>query len=408
MLSDYFKISFKGLKQRRLRSWLTMLGIFIGIATIVALMGLGEGLKEAVFSQFSFLNADVVTIETSMSDFGPFAETSNPLGKDEIDTLESIDGIEELAPRLVQSSSYIYEEKKFTVNTFSVPDGKRRDALYDIIALSIEKGEFLEDGDKYEIIVGHDVANNDAYKKPLDTGDKLTIEDKDFRIKGIMEKKGNFIFDRALAINEDVFIDIYDLEKDEYGIIATKVKKGHDIDEVIEEIERRLMKTRDVDEETQDFSVQSSQDTLEQMESTLFGVQLFIYIIAGISILVGGIGIMNTMFTSVVERTRDIGIMKAIGAKNSGIFTLFLIESGLLGTVGGVIGVCLGIGLGFLAEQAGNLMGGAGDNLIQAHFSPELILGAIFFSFIIGAFSGLWPAMRAAKMNPVDALQKTK
>ena len=128
------------------------------------------------------------------------------------------------------------------------------------------------------------------------------------------------------------------------------------------------------------------------------------YIIAGISLVVGGIGIMNTMYTSVVERTKEIGIMKSIGAKNSTIFTLFFIESGLLGAVGGIVGALIGAGIALLVAFIGSLA--LGSDLISAHISPYLIIGAVLFAFIVGSFFGSLPAIQASKLNPVDALRK--
>ena len=125
--------------------------------------------------------------------------------------------------------------------------------------------------------------------------------------------------------------------------------------------------------------------------------------IAAISLLVGGIGIMNTMYTSVLERTREIGTMKAVGAKNSDILFLFLFESGLLGLVGGAIGVGIGLGLGKTAEYIATVQ--LGTNLLQASTDSWLIFGALLFSFIIGALSGVLPAMQASKLKPVDALR---
>ena len=135
-------------------------------------------------------------------------------------------------------------------------------------------------------------------------------------------------------------------------------------------------------------------------------VKIFVYIIAAISLLVGGIGITNTMYASVVERTKEIGIMKSIGAKRSDIFTLFFMESGLLGMVGGLIGISLGLSLAYGLAAIGKAS--LGSDLIQAHVTPGLVIGALMFSFIIGVIAGLLPAIQAAKMQPVNALRHVK
>lgn len=408
MLKDYMLHAVANLQRRKLRSWLTMLGIFIGIATIVTLISLGQGLKEVVFSQFSFLTPDMITITTGMSSYGPASTVSNPFTEKQIRIIEDSPGIYGVAPRLVRNVLYTIDDKRYSGMVFSIPPGKRRDMMYEALSMHFVKGDRLEDGDRYEVIVGYNVANSRSLDKPLRIGDKITIDEQHFTLKGIMEKKGNFMLDNVIAMNEDIMQNLFDIPKDEFTIIAAKVDRGYDVDNVIEYVEDKLRRARDVKEGEEDFEVASAQDTLEQMEATMFAVQLFIYIIAGISIVVGGIGIMNTMFTSVLERTKDIGIMKAIGAKNSTIFTLFFIESGLLGMVGGIIGIILGYALGTGAEQLGNVIGGAGSQLIQAHFPPMLLIGALLGSFIIGSISGIWPAMSAARLHPVDALSKTK
>ncbi len=173
-----------------------------------------------------------------------------------------------------------------------------------------------------------------------------------------------------------------------------------------ENIEKLMRKERDVDKGEEDFTVQTPQAVLAQVNSTLFAVQLFVYVIAAISILVGGIGIMNTMFTSVLERTKEIGIMKSIGARNSTIFSLFFIESGLIGSIGGILGAIIGIstamGLAFVGRLA------LGSELIRADISIWLIVGSIFGAFLLGSIFGVIPAINASKLHPVDALRHTK
>jgi putative ABC transport system permease protein len=138
----------------------------------------------------------------------------------------------------------------------------------------------------------------------------------------------------------------------------------------------------------------------------MFAIQIFIYVIAGISIIIGGIGISNAMYTAVTERTKEIGIMKSIGARNSDIFNLFLIESGLLGMVGGILGILCGLGLAYGLAFVG--MSVLNTDLIRVNASMSLILGALAFSFLIGSVSGLLPAIQAAKLKPVDALRYAK
>ncbi len=171
-------------------------------------------------------------------------------------------------------------------------------------------------------------------------------------------------------------------------------------------MKKKVRKIRGVKEGEEDFSVQTPASIIENVNSVILGVQIFIYIIAGISLLVGGIGIMNTMYTAVVERTKEIGIMKSIGARNSTVFSLFFIESGFLGTIGGAVGALIGYllatGLAFVGKMV------LGSELISAHISPQLIIGSLLFSFVLGSFFGTLPAIGASRLNPVDALRYAK
>ena len=404
---EYFKFAVDNLRHRKLRSWLTMLGIFIGIAAVVSLIGLGEGLRAAINSQFGFLGTDIISV-TASGGFGPpGAGVVNPLTDKELEEIERVKGVENAAGRLLESGKLVFNGQARFGYAVSVPDGDDRKLIEHIQNMKIQKGRLLEDGDKGVIVVGANFFEDEnIFGKIIDVGSKVELQDKEFKVIGILEKQGNFQVDSAVIINEDDLRELVNRPGDDYDIIGVRFNENADVEEIQADIEKRLRKVRGVDEGEEDFSVQTPASILESVNSTLLAIQIFVYIIAGISLLVGGIGIMNTMYTAVVERTKEIGIMKSIGAKNSTVFTLFFIESGLLGTVGGVIGAILG----YLIATGLALAGRAalGTELIAAHISPQLIIGALLFSFIIGSFFGTLPAVRASKLNPVDALRYSK
>jgi putative ABC transport system permease protein len=190
---------------------------------------------------------------------------------------------------------------------------------------------------------------------------------------------------------------------DEQDIIVAKVSSGYDIESVAEAIKEKMRKDRKLKEGEEDFSVQTPVSAVQGVNNILNIVNLIIAGIAAISLIVGGIGIANTMYTSVLERTKEIGIMKAIGAKNSDILLIFLFEAGMLGMAGGIIGVLIGLGLSFGMSTAAN--SALGTTLLKVTFSPMLIIGALTFSLTIGIISGVMPAIRASKLKPVDALR---
>lgn len=406
MLYDYARLAVSSLIKRKLRSWLTMIGIFIGIAAVVSLIGLGEGLRNAITSQFGNLGADIISVQASGTQFGPPGSGAvTPLRVGLEEKIANIDGVDFAIPRLITSGRMEFNDRYAIGYAASMPDDPYRKEIESQVGLKIESGRLLKDGDNNKVVLGNNFKKDDIFGKPIAVGDKVIINDKQFEVIGIAKKLGSFILDNILLINEAPLRDLTG-NADEISIIAVKVKKKDNIQIVKERIEKLMRKERDVKEGEEDFTVELAANTIETINSTLFAVQMFVYIIASISLLVGGIGIMNTMYTAVVERTKEIGIMKSIGARNSNIFVLFLVESGLLGLVGGLIGMILGVLLakGLAAIGAAQL----GSELIQAHISLSLISGALLFSFVIGCIAGITPAIRASKLHPVDALRHVK
>lgn len=407
MNADHLLLAFRSLARRRLRSWLTMIGIFIGIAAVVSLIGLGEGLRTAITSQFGFLGPDVLSVQASGINYAgpPGTATPNPLSDDLPEKFARIPGVEAAFSRYIASGTLEFAGKSDFALIASVPGKSDRGVFETMTNLKAEKGRLLKDGDNGKVVVGSNFARDDSrFSRPVRPGDRLLLNEKTFEVVGVLETKGSFIFDDIIMMNEDDILDGFRKDDGTTNVIAIKVKDLDALDKVKEEAEKILRKERDVDKGEEDFVVESPEATLETLNSTLFAVQLFVYIIASISLLVGGIGIMNTMYTAVLERTKEIGIMKAIGAKNATIFSLFAVESGLLGTVGGIIGILLGLGFANGLAAIGKIV--LGTDLIQAHTSVSLLAGALLFSFVVGFVAGVLPAMRAASLRPVDALRK--
>jgi len=407
MLKDYFIFSFNNLKSRKLRSWLTMIGIFIGIATVVALIGLGEGLRVAINSQFGFLGADLMMINTGGMAGPPGTTTvEQPFTKSNVGQIENIKGVRMAAGRIANQIKVEYNDKVSFSMATSIPSGDDRKEIEEAINYEAGKGRMLNDGDKYAAVIGSSLADEKTFGKEIVPGSRIKLEGKQFKIVGILKSKGNFMLDSSVLINEDAQRELFGESADEYDMIGVRVRKVADIDKVKADVEKLLRKKRDVKEGEEDFSVETAQNIVENMNNILLSVNIFVWIIASISLVVGGIGIMNTMYTAVLERTKEIGIMKSIGARNSSIFILFFMESGLLGIVGGIIGILLGVFLATGLSAIGRAV--LGSDLIGAHFSFLLIFGALFFSFSVGVFFGVLPAYRASRLNPVDAIRFSK
>ncbi|MCF7860608.1 ABC transporter permease [Candidatus Woesearchaeota archaeon] len=397
----------RNLGGRKLRSWLTMLGIFIGIAAVVSLVGMGEGLRIAITSQFGFVGSDVLTVTAEgLATAGPPGTGApNPLSDNLAAKIEKIPGVEAAINRYLKSGTLEFNNKQGLGFAMSVPEGDNRKIMMKMLNLEAEQGRLLKDGDGRKVLLGNSYLDKSQFGKPISSGDYVYLNSIKYQVIGIMKKKGSFLFDQAVLVNtKQLLADFGD--DGTTNIIAVKVIDESRIDKVKEDVEKLLRKERDVKVGEEDFSVSSPEQTLEQMNSVLGAVQWFIVILASISLVVGGIGIMNTMYTSVLERTKEIGILKSIGARNRVIFLLFFLESGFLGLVGGIIGVILGITLAYGLAYLGRTLLGA--DLIQASVSMGLIFGSLSFSFVIGTLAGLLPAYQASRKHPVDALRFIK
>ena len=399
-----FKLALNNLSERRLRSLLTIIGIFIGITAVVALMSLGDGLQNVVVGQFSSIGADKITIMGSNGfAASPFVSASlpNPITTDDLRIVSRTRGVQEAGGMLFISTKAEY--KKEVKNTFllGLPEDDTRALVEEGQNIEVSEGRTLKTDDKGVIVIGS-YTSDGLFKRKIYVGETLKIEGKDFKVVGILKTRGSRFDDDAIYMNGDEARALTNKPELE-SIIMARVKKGESPEKVAAAVAENLRKHRNVDKGSEDFVAQTSEQLAQSFATILGVVQGVIVGIAAISLLVGGIGIMNTMYTSVVERTKEIGLMKAVGARNSDITLLFLFESGLLGLLGGVVGVLIGIGLSKIAEVA--VQQALSSNSFVAIISPELIAGALLFGFVIGTASGVLPARRAASLKPAVALR---
>jgi len=405
MIKDYFRLAYLSTKKRKIRSWLTMVGIFIGIAAVVALISLSQGLKVAISEQFSNLGTDKIVITASGGGFGPPGTAiESPLTIDDEEKIKKVRGVDLVVGRLIKIVQLDFnKERKFTY-AVSVPREKEeRDLVIEVNDYQIGKGRFLDKESKYDVVIGYKTAN-DFFNNKVEIRDKIKIQNKNFKVIGILKKAGNPQRDDSVVLPEESLREILNLGN-ELDVIPLKVKGGEkEVPFVAERVKKTLRKHRNVEEGKEDFEVEVPQNLIATLTNILLVVQGVLVGIASISLIVGGIGIMNTMYTSVLERTREIGIMKSFGATQKNIFSLFLIESGLLGMLGGIIGVSLGFIISKSVEYFSFQY--YQNQLIRAEFSPYLLIGALLFAFLVGTLSGSLPARQAAKLKPIEAMRK--
>ncbi len=404
MLTDYVKFAFTSFRQRRIRSWLTMLGIFIGIASVVALISLGQGMQNAVSEQFEKVGSKRIIISAGGAYFGPMGSSLaiNQLTEDDIKVVKGVNGVEAANGILTKNTRVKYSDQTMYATAVGTPtDAESRRYIESIGFFEISQGRQLKQGDTYKVVLGDTIAK-DLFKKEISVGDKVEIMDIKFEVIGIQKKAGTGIHDTMIRMPLDVMRELFD-EPEVVSTIYATTKADINPADVAENIKKALRSYRNVKEGEEDFSVQTSEQLIKTFGVILTLIQVMLIGISAISLVVGGIGIMNTMYTAVLERTREIGIMKAIGARNSDIAKIFLIESGLLGLSGGLIGAIIGISISMLVEVIAQSMG---QVMLKVSLNPLLLFGALMFSFIVGSLSGVLPALQASRMNPVDALRK--
>jgi len=271
--------------------------------------------------------------------------------------------------------------------------------LYTTFSLQAEKGKLPDSHDSRVILAGSEV----ALDLDLRIGKKVKIQEESFEVSGILKSTGNFQFNNAIFIPQSDMEDILNI-KDEYDLLIVKIDSPKNSPLISREIERKLRKDRGLKEGQEDFSVQTPAQILSSVNTILLVVNIVISSIAGISLLIGAIGISNTMFTSVLERMKEIGIMKAVGARNQDILKIFLIESSFLGLIGGILGALLGLLLAFLASRAANSF--LNTSLLSVSINWYLLSASVIFALLLGALSGLIPAFQASRLKPQEVLRK--
>ncbi len=402
MIDDYFRIALRNITHRRLRAWLTMIGIFIGIATVVALISISQGMEAAVNEQFEKLGTDkVIVTPGGEGALGPGLFSGSLLKNKDLDVVKSANGVDKAAELFYKTGRVTFKKQTKTTFIIGFPTDDTASVVTDMQGFEAEKGRDLKSGDKNKMLVGWRLWNQDFFDKSVSLRDNLEIEGEKFEVVGLIKRVGNPQDDAQVYMPIDTARKIFDSE--EISAIYVQVTKGYNPTDVAEKIREDLRKSRNEEKGEESFQVQTFEQLMQQIGTVLGIIRVVLVGIAAISLVVGGIGIMNTMYTAVIERTREIGIMKAIGAKNSDIMLVFLLESGIYGLVGGLVGVITGLGLSIIIQKIASAFIGTG--LFKVYISAWLIIGALTFSFVIGTVSGVLPAKQASSLKPVDALR---
>jgi putative ABC transport system permease protein len=405
----------------KLRSWLTVLGIVIGVAAVVAIISIGEGMQQSVQSSISGVGEDLITLSPGgRGAFGGFrggddhgpgggggAQTSSSQGNltiKDVQVLQSINNVKFVQGIVSGRVDAYYLGEKTTASVQGVDP-----LVWQYMTTSeLDTGRLLGPSDTNVVVIGSDISTK-VFKQPLGVNRDITLEDKVFKVVGILKATGEGGNDGAVIMPiKAARYTIPDIDEFTFNSIQIKVASVDAVDQVMADADAKLALSRHIlGTKKKDYTLRSAIAQAQRFASIASTMTIFLAAIAAVSLIVGAVGIANTMFTAVLEKTKEIGIMKAIGAKNRDILLVFILNAAMVGLAGGIFGLALGAGASQLVPLLGNLgfalPGTRGG--VTTFISPRLMIGALLLAVGIGLVSGAIPAYRASKLRPVDALR---
>jgi len=408
---DSFKTAFRGLETNRSRSLLTILGIVIGITAIILMMSIGQGAESLILQQLGGLGAETIVIRPGKQPTGPsdIGETllTNSLKTRDVESLkrrENVPGLVEITPILLVPGSVSFEGETFRPTII----GSSGSFFPDVFNIYPAEGVLFDEADITQnasvAVIGSRVAE-ELFSNSDSLGEYITIKDRKFRVIGVFPPKGQVAF---FDINELVIVpyttaQLYLLGVDYFHEIIVKAESQEAVLRTVRDIELTLRENHGIaDPEDDDFFVTTQEGIVQQVQTIIRALTVFLSSVVAIALVVGGIGVMNIMLVSVTERTREIGLRKAVGATKGDILFQFLFEAVILTGVGGIIGIALGTGLSFLASLV--LTATLGITWIFTFPVTAALLG-FFVSGLVGLIFGLYPARQAALKSPIEALR---
>ncbi len=403
------KTALKSLGANKLRSFLTILGIVIGVGAIVLIVSLGDAAKTIILQQIEGLGSKTIAVLPGREPKGPTDVAqifSDSLKKRDLDALTkkgAIPNLSKIMPIVFGGESASYKNETYRFTLMGVTD-----LITDIFNLSLEEGTFFSDDDIKNkasvVILGHKVAE-ELFNGFSPIGKKIKIKNRSFQVIGTLPKKGQVSF---FNFDDVVLVPYTTAQQYIFGIkhfhrLFVAADTEENVDQVAQDIKRVLRISHDItDPEKDDFFVHTQKDIVERFGIITNVLTLFLTAIAAISLVVGGIGIMNIMLVSVTERTREIGLRKAIGATNYDIMFQFLLEAVILTVIGGIIGIFISVSLSFLITVVLNQTVAIGWKFT---FPLQANIIALLVSASVGFIFGLYPAQQAAKKDPIEALR---
>lgn len=399
-LIQAIKFSWASIDNSKLRSALTALGIIIGIAAVVANVSLGASFGQYFTDELGTQGSNFIII---------YSQDVNIFHDKELNVIENTPGITGVSPARSQIEEVKYLSSKRQISIEGVTSDEQS-----ISNLKLDSGTFIGDKDKYVAVIGYKVAN-EKFDKNLSLNNPIEITFKrrdgsnttqEFIVKGILEKKKATLFNAGPDRDASIYIPIKTMNEllnvTDYTAFTARTDNPESVRDVSNDVDKRLsmhlgVSSRDIgNPDSKPYRIFNQADVIDQLNTVSSSLTILITIVALISLLVGSIGIMNIMLVTVTERTREIGILKSLGYNKKDILTIFILESAMIGLIGGFLGVILGI-IGSYSVQS---------LLDIPHIFPTyLIFLGFSIAVIIGLLAGVYPANKAANMNPVEALR---
>jgi putative ABC transport system permease protein len=403
-------LAWRALMSNKVRSFLTMLGIIIGVGAVIIIMSVGAGAQSLILNQLEGLGSDLLGVLPGQSDKnGPpsqaFGITVTTLKYNDAKALgqaKNVANVQAVAAYYQTQVSASWRDNDYdttlngvTANYLMVENG------------TVEKGRFFTDeevsGASRVAVLGSVVAA-ELFGSTEPVGQQIKVKNQTLEVIGVMKSRGKVAFQ---DYDDQIFAPLVFVQKIIAGVdyvssLSIKLKPGADIDQAMEEAEQTLREQHNIDNPMDDdFSVRSFRDAVAMITTITNALKYFLAAMAALSLLVGGIGIMNILLVSVTERTREIGLRKAIGATGSQILRQFLLESICLTLIGGLLGIIGGIAISYLVSVVAKLLEYKWSFVVSL---PAILL-AMFISMAIGIIFGLYPARRASRLNPIEALR---